>query len=150
MGSFRARTPDGSGVALREVTPSTLMSTFEHEWESPIDHLFYVIPGTLTAPIADSSHAWPLWTRSVLSWEIYYNGVAGAAMEVRISNAHDVGGDLEWFTWRILGISPGSVDHHDCLSGLEIPSGMFAQFRIYAGISAVDVNMYGSLTLRGV
>ena len=149
MGTFLGNTPDVSGVPIREVTPATLQSIFYHDFGDPIGDPFVIIPGLNSVLEAGAYGAWPLWTRSVVSWAILTTCWAGASLHIEIAN-QQWGGFLLFNTWRHFGLFGHHVTSNGT-SGLELPSGVFARFTLLPGsYNLPDSLIRGSLTLRGV
>ena len=148
MGTFLGNTPDVSGVPIREVTPSTLQSIFYLNFGDPPGDPLVLQPGRNNVVEAGAYGAWPLWTRSVVSWSVTYTAPGGACLHVEIGDLQ-VGGLLVFYSWRHFGLY-GQSHTINGMSGLEIPAGVFARFTIIPGTYAPTAVVVGSLTLRGV
>lgn len=136
------------GVPQVEVAPATLVSTFRMGFGAA-PAFQYIVPGHKTVPsVINTSNAWIMYTRSVMSMEIVSDGVGGTLIveigsdNLNVATVTPVFHD--WIPISIPGFGLPAV-----VTGFELPA-LAVRFRLHSSDPGADRTMHGSIIVRAL
>lgn len=153
MGTFRlTRSSVPVQSAITEVAPSTLLGMFDIPLGvlgEPAGTRHFIranYSGPMGVPDLGVDAEWMLYTRSVMSADIRYDGNAGASLVVQTGSV-EIGGVPSMIDWTPFYIPPDNYPFN--ISGLELPA-VVVRFYIVFEAGNVNDRISGSIIVRAL